>query len=259
MSGGWVRFLGSLVFLYIVLNLFFAALFFLQPGCIDGSRPESFADSFFFSVQTLSTIGFGALSPATEYANTIVTIESAVGMLFVALATGLTFAKVARPSASVLFSNRMTLSQHHGQPTLMFRVGNARGNEIVDASMNMTALVDDLSPEGTHLRRVRDLKLERRTTPLFVLSWTVIHIIDEDSPLFGLDWDQPIEKLEQRFLGLVVTMIGHDGTYGQTVYARHNYYLDQIDRDHRFVDVIGQLPSGMLIIDYTKFHDTEPI
>jgi inward rectifier potassium channel len=255
MEGSWKRYFVVLAFLYVMVNVFFAALFALQPGCIDGANPESFADAFFFSIQTFSTIGFGALSPATEYADIIVTAEAGVGMLFVALATGLTFAKASRPRASALFSKVMVITKRHGVPTLVFRVGNARGNDVVDATITVTVLADEITPEGEHMRRLSELKLVRDRTPLFALSWTVMHVIDEDSPLYGIDWDRPDETL----IAFIATLIGHDGTYGQTVYARHNYDCDDLRYGQRFVDVISQLPDGRLMIDYDKFHDTEPI
>lgn len=253
MEGSWQRFLGALAFVYLVLNLVFAGLYFIEPGCLSNARASSFGDAFFFSVQTLSTIGYGAISPATEYGNVIVTIEAAFGMLFVALATGLTFAKVSRASASVLFSKSAVITRFHDIPTLIFRAGNARGNEIVDATMSVTALIEEISPEGHHMRRLHDLKLSRSRSPIFSMTWVVMHQIDESSPLHGCDF-----STNGNLLLLIVTMVGHDGTYGQTVYARHQYYPEDIRRGHQFVDVMSQLPDGRMLIDYEKFHNTLP-
>lgn len=254
MEGSWKRFFVVLIFLYVVTNVFFAALFTLQPGSISGSH-DSFAEAFYFSVQTLSTIGYGAMSPETEYGNILVTIEAAVGMLGVALATGLMFAKASQPRSSALFSRVMTLSPRNGVPTLLLRVGNARGNDVVDATIDITVLIDELTPEGEHMRRLHELELVRRRTPLFAVSWTVMHEITESSPLYGLDWDSE----DSDIIGLIVTLMGHDGTYGQTVYARKIYYVEDVRHDHRFVDVINQLEDGRLMIDYERFHDTVPV
>lgn len=252
MDGSWKRYFGVLAFLYVIANVFFAALYAVQPGCIDGAAPESFGDAFFFSVQTLSTVGYGALSPATTYGDVVVTIEAAVGLLGVALATGLTFAKASRPQAGALFSDVLTLTQRHGVRTLSFRVGNARGNDVVDASITLTVLRDELTPEGEHMRRLHELALVRSRTPLFAVSWTVMHEIDDDSPLRDIDWSDP----DKSIFSMIATLVGHDGTYGQTVYARKIYYGSDVRTDHRFVDVIHQLPDGRLMIDYEHFHDT---
>jgi inward rectifier potassium channel len=252
MTGPWSRFLIALVFCYLALNVFFAGLFLLQPGCISAARADSFADAFFFSVQTLATIGYGAMSPATEYGHLVVTLEAAVGMLFIALATGLTFAKVSRPKASVLFSRPLVVTPFHGVPTLILRLGNARGNEIVDASLSVTALIEEISPEGHHMRRMHDLTLTRARSPLFTLTWVAMHPIDDKSPLHGCDF-----RSDGNLLSIVATIIGHDGTYGQTVYARRQYFPEDIRVGHHFVDVISQLPDGRLLLDYEKFHDTQ--
>ncbi|MEZ4462185.1 MAG: ion channel [bacterium] len=252
MQGSWTRLIFVLTFLYVVLNIVFAALYLLEPGSI--KPDQTFTDAFFFSVQTMAPIGYGVLSPATEYANMLVTAEAAFGIFGTALATGLMFAKASRPQASVLFSDVMVVNTRNGKPTLTFRAGNARGNEVVDASISVSALVDEISAEGDHIRRVLDLKLQRDRTPIFALSWSVMHVIDEDSPLFGIDFANPSSPL----LAIIVTMIGHDSTYGQQTFARHMYTPDQIREKERFVDVMSQLEDGRLLIDFSKFHLTEP-
>ncbi len=254
MQGTWGRFFGTLAFLYIMSNVFFAALYILQPGCIATADPNSFADAFFFSVQTISTIGYGSMSPITTYGDVVVTAEAGVGLLGVALATGLMFSKATQARAGVLFSDVLTLTDRHGVPTLTFRVGNAKGNELVDANIWVTVLKDDISPEGDHMRRILDLELVRSRSPLFILSWTVMHQITEDSPLADVNWDNPTNVYS-----IVVTMTGHDGTYGQTVYARHVYHIEDVRRGVRFADVISELPDGRIMVDYGKFHDVEPI
>jgi inward rectifier potassium channel len=253
MAGPWSRLIVSLVFMYLATNVCFAGLYLLEPGSINNAHSKSFADAFYFSVQTFSTIGFGVLTPATPYGNIVVTAEAAVGLLGAALATGLMFAKATRPRSSALFSNVAVVTQHEGIPTLIFRVGNARGNDVVDATISVTALRDEISAEGNHLRRQRDLKLLRSRSPFFVMTWVVLHPIDDESPLRDVDWDNP-----QNLLAVVATLVGHDGTYGQTTYARQLYTPDKIRHHHRFVDVISQLPDGRLMIDYTQFHDTLP-
>lgn len=253
MDGSWWLLFGALIFAFILSNGIFAALYLLEPNTITNADGQSFGTAFAFSVQTMATIGYGALSPGTDYANLLVTCEAIFGIFGTAIATGLMFAKASRPRTSILFSEPILVTTFHGKPTLMFRVGNARGNEIVEASMSVSALIDEISPEGHHMRRMCDVKLERSNTPLFVLTWQVLHVIDETSPFFGMQ----AENIEERLRTVVVTMTGHDATYGQTVHGRTMYYPEQFRFGQRFVDVLSTLADGRLMIDYDKFHKTE--
>ncbi len=254
MDGSWWLLFGTLLFTFMLSNGIFAALYLLEPDAILNANGESFGDAFSFSVQTMSTIGYGALSPGSSYANVLVTCEAIFGIFFTAIATGLMFAKASRPRSSILFSEPILITTFHGKPTLMFRVGNARGNEIVEASMTVSALVDEVSPEGHGMRRMRDVKLERASTPLFTLTWQALHTITEDSPFFGMT----AENVHERLRAVIVTMTGHDATYGQTVHGRGNYFPENFRFQHRFIDVLSNLEDGRLLVDYDKFHRTEP-
>jgi len=253
MDGSWRRLFAVVLTAYVFINLIFAALYLLdEPGGIAGMADPSFVDAFFFSVQTVSTIGYGAMSPASDYANTLVTVQAVVGVAFVALTTGLVFAKAARPRASALYSRVAVIQQYEGKPTLIFRVGNARGNEVVEASMRLVAVTASVSPEGVAMRRLHDLKLVRDNNPLFVLSWTVMHVIDEESPLWGCD----PESLEETLVALTASMIGFDPTYAQNTHARYMYHPSDFRWGHRFADVIDVYHVDGLLIDYGKFHRT---
>lgn len=252
LEGSWTRMFATMTLLYVVINVVFAGLYLLEPGSVSSASPGSFADAFFFSVQTMSTIGYGAMSPASPWGHAVVTVEAAVGLLGVALATGVIFAKVARPTSGALYSAVMVLNDQEGRPTLAFRVGNARGTEVVEATMSVSVLRDVITPEGHHLRRMFDLKLVRARSPIFALTWLVMHVIDEESPLASVDWSQP----DRDIMSIVCTMTGLDGTYGQTVHARYLYRPEDIRVGARFVDVLSELEDGRLMIDYTRFHDT---
>lgn len=252
-EGGWIRSILLLTGAFLLINLLFAGLFMLDSASIAGAEQGSLLDAFSFSIQTMSTIGYGALSPGTPYGDVLVTLEAAVGIFFTSLATGLMFAKASRPAANVLFSEVMTLHPRHGVPTLHFRVANARRAEIVDATLSFTVLLDEFSEEGHHLRKLHDLKLVRTRTPLFLMSWTVMHPIDEDSPLRDIDWEDAADAL------FVVTLIGHDSAYGQTAHAQHMYRGADVRQDVRFVDVMSRLPTGQLAINYDLFHDVQPL
>ena len=254
MRGGWFRLLAAFAFVYLMLNVLFAALFRLRPDSILPLEDTTFAEAFFFSVQTFSTIGYGVLSPASDYGNLIVTLEAATGLLTVAVATGLIFAKVSHPKASVLFSDNVLITRRHGERTLMFRVGNVRGSEIAEASMYLTAMVDEITPEGDHTRRLVEVPLVRSRSPMFILTWTVMHELDENSPLSDIDWRDET----RRPLNLLATLVGHDTTYGRTVHARKVWHPDEVLCDHTFVDVLSDLPDGRILVDYGHFQEVRP-
>ena len=255
MRASWPVTFAVILGAFVGLNVLYALVYMLLGAGIDGARPGSFEDAFFFSVQTLATIGYGKMSPVSRVAHLIVTFEAFTGMLFTALTTGLLFAKFSRPTARVLFSKNVVIAQHEGKPTLMFRIANERGNRIVQASVRVSLLKEIVTPEGMQFRRLIDLKLQRADSAMFMITWTVFHTIDEASPLFGVT----AENVGEGTPGLVVTMIGLDDTLSQTVHARHSWTHEDFLFDRKFVDVLRELPDGTRVLDLTKFHDTESL
>lgn len=237
---------------YLITNALFAFLYTLGGDCISGAEPGSFADAFYFSVQSISTIGYGVMAPQTTYAHMIVTLEAFVGLIGFAVGAGLVFAKFARPTASLLFADRAVVHEYNGTPQLSFRVANWRGNDVVQASVTVALLRTETSSDGEVMRRLFDLPLVRDTSPLFKLSWTVMHEIDERSPLYGIDQ----AALESDNMMVIVTLMGLDESYGQMVYARHVYHSDAIGFGERYVDTISTRPDGVVQLDLTRFHDT---
>jgi inward rectifier potassium channel len=223
--------------------------------CIENAKPGSFLDPFFFSIQTIATIGYGQLVPRTVLANILVAIEAIFGLLGFGIVAGLAYAKFSRPTARVLFSRVAVITQRDGQLSLMFRMGNERGNRIVDAQVHLSMLRDETTLEGEPIRRVYDLDLVRDRNANFQNSWTAVHPITEKSPLHGAT----PEKLTSANPQIVVSLTGLDETFSQTVYARHTYTCDNILSGHRFVDVLSVTPDGIPQIDYTRFHDTVPV
>ncbi len=248
----WCSFLLGGVALYLAANAVFALLYLVQPGSIANARPGAFADAFFFSVQTMATVGYGQMAPATLYANLVVTVETAVGLMFLALATGLVFARFSRPTARILFSRVAVIGPYDGTPTLSFRLANQRSNQILQAEVNAVLLRDEKTLEGAPIRRFYDLKLARYRTPVFALTFSVMHQIDEDSPLHGAS----AASLAADNAELIVTATGIDETIAQHVHARTSYLPHEILWDHRFVDVMGWTDDGSRVIDYRQFHDT---
>jgi inward rectifier potassium channel len=249
---GWLAFFAIGSATYLAANLVFATLYLLQPGAIAHAHPGSFADAFFFSVQTMATIGYGQMSPATFYANLLMTVETAVGLMFVALTTGLVFARFSRPTARVLFSRVAVVHHYNGTPTLSIRLANERQNQLLAAEVSMTLVRDEVSAEGELSRRFYDLTLLRNRSPVFALTFRVMHPIDRDSPLHGMT----VDRLAEQNAELVVATSGIDETMVQPVHARTSYLPHEILWDHRFVDILGWTEDGRRAIDYRRFHDT---
>ncbi|MBV9757284.1 MAG: ATP-sensitive inward rectifier potassium channel 10 [Alphaproteobacteria bacterium] len=248
----WSAFLASLVGLYGVLNLGYAIMFLVRPGCVANARPWSLLDAFFFSIETMSTVGYGEMYPATIYGHAIAAIDVVTGVLLVPLATGLMIAKFTLPAARVLFSRNMVISRFNGVPTLMFRAANIRDNQIIEARMKLTLLRDEESDEGQRFRRMVDVPLVREASPFFALSWTVMHTIDEASPLAGMGPDD----CQAQAVQLVAVLTGIDGTTSSVVYARHGYAATEIVFDRVFEDVVEVKDDGTVKIDYRRFHTT---
>jgi inward rectifier potassium channel len=247
----WRWLIGFLGAAYLVINLAFAAAFSLDPTGFSGAEHLDFEQAFYFSVQTFATIGYGAVAPKSLYANLLVTFEALFGIMYTALATGMVFAKFSRPSARVIFSRVMTVNRRNGRPTLQFRLANTRGNDLVEASIHITMLKSEVTAEGHRLRRLHELKLDRNSSPLFSMSWLVLHEIDEQSPLWGED-EASLAADEVMF---IVTLTGIDGTFAQTVHARHLYEFHDVRWNHRFVDIIAPHSPGRFQMDVSKIHD----
>ena len=251
----WPWFFVELAAAFIAVNLVFAFLYVLDPHGIANARSGSFADAFFFSVQTLGTLGYGVMAPRTLYTNLLVTVESFSGILTIALFTGIIFARFSRPFARVVFSNVAVVASFDGVPTLMFRTANQRGEAILDASIVVTLARQHTTSEGVTMRRFQELKLVRSSTALFALSWTVMHAIDQDSPLYGMSQ----QDMADRDMELVIMLNGLDEIVADRIYARHAYWADEIVWNRRFVDVISVMPNGTRVVDLTRFHDTVEI
>jgi inward rectifier potassium channel len=203
----------------------------------------------------MATIGYGAMYPRTDYANTIVAIEAFYALWGVAMVTGLAFSRFSRPTARVLFSRVAVIAPFNGVPTLMYRAGNQRFNQILEAQQRATLIRDEVTLEGVFMRRFYDLQLMRSQSPIFALSWTVMHAIDQSSPLYQLTAKDLIECQAE----IVITLTGIDETVSQTIHARHSFVAAEIVWNMRFVDIILRMPDGGWVVDYTRFHDVKPV
>ena len=254
LASSWWRVYALVVALYLLINMLFA-LAFLAVGGVENMRAGSFGDAFFFSVETLATIGYGRMAPISVAAHLLVTVEAFCGIIGVALITGLMFAKFARPTARVLWSDVCVVAIQEGVPSLMLRVANARGNsQVVEAQLRVGLLLSEQTREGEKVRRMHDLTLVRSSSAVFALSWLAIHPIDEKSVLHG----KTVESLREMGAEIYVSLTGMDETFNQTIHSRHAYGWDEIAWGRRFVDIVGPLPDGRVGIDYTRFHATKP-
>jgi inward rectifier potassium channel len=255
LTNSWPVFFLKLALAFVVVNLGFAVLYVADRHGIANARPGSYLDAFFFSVQTLGTLGYGVMAPRTLYTNLLVTVESFTGILTIALFTGIIFARFSRPFARVVFSQVAVVAPFDGVPTLMFRAANQRGEVMLDASVTVTLVRQHTSQEGITMRRFQDLKLVRSSSSLFALSWTVMHPIDRDSPLHGLS----PQDMDDRDMEIVVTLSGLDEILADRIYCRHAYWADEIVWNQRFVDVISVTDDGRRLVDLTRFHETQDI
>ena len=240
---------------YIVIIALFAALYMLDAQGISGMRSHGFFHFFFFSSHIFSTIGFSQYFPTIYYTETLITIESFVGWCSFGLITGLLFSRFSRPTARVIFSHFAVIEQHDGKPTLVFRAANRRGNLILHGQVHVTLTRNEKTLEGESVRRIYELPLLRARSSFFNLTWTVRHLIDEASPLYG----QTEESLRKNETELAVLLSGTDDTFGQTVHGHFAYNHEEILFDHRFVSMFRRNDEGHPVIDFSKFDMVEEV
>ncbi|CAM2154975.1 Inward rectifier potassium channel Kirbac3.1 [Pararobbsia alpina] len=249
----WPVFFGVAAVLFVFLNGVFAWLFLCGDHAIANQAPAGFLGAFFFSVETLATVGYGDMHPATIYGHLVATIEIFVGMSGVALTTGMIFARFSRPHARIVFAKYAVVQPVDGRPTLMVRAANARQNVIMEATARMRMMRSETTPEGLFIRRVYDIQLIRERHPIFLLGWNVMHVIDESSPLFG----ETAESLAESRAELLLMIEGVDETTMQTMQARTAWSPDMILWDHQYVDLL-HVEDGITHIDYSVFHKVVP-
>lgn len=250
LTAPWSVYFVGVATVFALVNAFFALLYMAEPRGIQNAH--GFWDYFLFSVQTIGSANYTVMVPRTVYANVVVSVEAFFGILNLALITGVTFARFSRPFARVVFSKVAVIAPFDGVPTLMFRAANQRGNQILDAAITVSLARQVTTSEGIAMRRFEELKLARSRSPLFGLSWTVMHPIDRASPLHGATKD----SLREAQIELVILLRGTDDALSEIIYARHSYTADEILWERRFVDVIALAPSGRRVVDLRNFHDT---
>ncbi len=251
LTSSWPALLLQIAVAFIVVNLLFAVGYYLDGG-IENAR--GFSDVFFFSVQTIATIGYGKMSPVTLVSQILMSVEALCGVINFALITGLIFAKFSRPTARVRFSRIAVISKRDGVPSLMFRMANVRSSQIVEAQVHVAFSQDERTREGEYVRRFYDLELSRYRNAIFAYSWTAIHPIQPGSPFYGVT----NKDLLEADASLIVSLTGIDEVFSQTVYARYSYKAADIIWGARLADIIDETSEIGSRFNYAKFDEYEP-
>jgi len=251
MTVGWPVFIGWSVLLYVLVNFGFALLYMMVPQQIMGPHPLHVLDAFFFSVQTLSTVGYGVMAPVGTQANIVVSFEVLIGMMVNALATGVVFARFARPRARLLFSDHAVISTEQGVPTLCVRLANCRLSAVLAVNIEVTLSRLEMDRNGRPVRRFYDLRLQQSHVSMLRFAFVVMHVIDAESALQG----QSFEHLRHENAEIIVTVTGTDEATGQSLLARTSYGFDRVRDRHQFANIVSIRPSGGLAVDYARLHD----
>jgi inward rectifier potassium channel len=249
----WLQFAGFILGVYLAVNLFFSLLYFFGCRCINGMT--SFSDAFFFSVETFATVGYGHFYPDTLYGHIVSTLEIMVGMFGMAVITGLIFIRFSRPTARMLFSRRLVVSNFDGQPALMMRVANIRHEAMAEAEFRIILIRDEWVKEGELMRRFYQLPLQFDRLISFPVALTIRHIIDESSPLYGMTMED-LQKSDTRITASVVCI---DTVIPASVQCHHHYSWRDVHFDHRFVEIYNDIDDHHMTVDYGLLHEVEPV
>ena len=252
MTASWPAFIAGAALVFVVFNAVFAVLYFIGNQPIANVPSGDYIDYLYFSIETLSTAGYGDMHPQTHYGHFVAAVELFTGIFSMSLMTGLIFARFSRPRARLLFAENPVISSHDGKPSLMVRFANERHNIIGNATARVWMLRNELSLEGARFRRFYELALVRNEHPALALSWTLYHVLDEQSPLYGLDADD----FNGQEVSLMVVVSGYDVVAAQTVHARRTYHHSDIRFGHRYADILDTSEDGRIKIDYGRFHET---
>jgi inward rectifier potassium channel len=250
----WKEFALAFIGLELGINIAFALLYLASPGCIANARPGSFSDAFFFSIETLATVGYGVMAPATFYGHVVSAVEIVCGMVFTAIMTGLLFVRFSKPRPKILFADQAVVTSHNCSPTLMVRIANGRMTLLTNAMVRLGVVLLEESAEGHPLRRLHDLALSNANLSLFPLTWTVMHEIDENSPLADYD----AERFKGRDARLFLTIEARDHALGAAIHDMHVYTAGEVLYGVHYADAVTVDDQLRPVADLTRLSLVEP-
>ena len=254
MTASWPRFLAGAFATFLALNVFFAVLYSFGDSPVANAPSGLTPQLFYFSIETLATVGYGDMHPQTHYGHLVASVEIFTGMVLIAMMTGMIFARFSKPQARLVFTSSLVVTLHEDAPTLMVRVANARHNAITDAHAKLWMTRAERSPEGVTTRRFQELALTRSENPLFALSWTLYHPLDAQSPLHGLSQ----ADFEAGQMTFILSIGGHDTSFAQEVRARSTYGFADVRWNQRYLDILHTDEDGVVHVNHAIFHDTVP-
>jgi len=253
-SLSWPGFVAAMIASWLAINVIFAAFYVMRPGDVANAAPGSFSDAFFFSVETLATVGYGVMAPITLYGHIVSSAEVLTGTAFTAIVTGLLFVRFARPKAKILYAEDAVITTSHGKPALMVRMANGRQSLMTGATARLFALLEERTGEGRFLRRVHDLRIEQSYLPIFAMPWTLLHVIDEGSPLFG----HTSETLAATWARVFVTIDARDQALAAGVQGIKDYPAAHIRFGMHYADAVSLDATGRVTADLTRIGVLEP-
>jgi len=254
LTATWPMFALSVLGLYVAINILFACLYAAMPGAIGNAHPGSILDGFFFSMETLATVGYGQMYPATTYGHLISVAEIMSGMAFTTITTGLIFVRFSKPRAKILYADNIVVTPYNGLPTLMVRIGNGRTSLLTDLNVRLSALIRERSTEGHSMRRITDLPLVRANVPMFALTLTLMHRIDEHSPLYG----HTAQSLIDGDVRLFLSVEARDSAINSTVHDLKDYKAHEVQFGMRYADAVTVNAEGRTMADLTRISMIEP-
>lgn len=250
----WKEFALAFVGLELSINITFALLYLANPGCIANMRPGAFSDAFFFSIETLATVGYGVMAPATFYGHAVASAEIICGMVFTAIMTGLLFVRFSKPRPKILFANQAVVTNHNHSPTLMIRIANGRMTLLTNAVVRLGVVLLEESTEGHPFRQLHDLALSNGTLSLFPLTWTVMHEINDDSPLVNYD----AKRFKERDARLVLTIEARDHALGAAIHDMCIYTPDKVLFGMHYAEAVTVDDQLRPVADLTRLSLVEP-
>jgi inward rectifier potassium channel len=250
----WPRFFLALLAFDLAINLVFALLYLVDPGGVAHARPGVFVDVFFFSIETLATVGYGVMAPADLYCHIVSSIEILCGLVFTAIMTGLIFARFAKPKAKILFAKSAVITRYKGGTALMIRLANGRASLLTDATARLSVFLLERDSGGKLLRTGHELSLAQPALEILALTWTLVHEIDEHSPLA----DHTPERLAALDARLILTLEARDTALGASVFAMQDYAASAIHVGMRYQDAVTTDAEGHTEGDLGRLSLIEP-